>query len=242
MKIYQTFETCGINTKGDEGMKELPESKLVKKQKKNIPKFLSTKDFTGIIIVNLRYDDECGNGHNTFSVTADMYEATKNGKYRDYAFGMLKDEIRKHFPEYEKYLKWHLCSSDGPMHYIANTLYHASDKDCWGGKKGEVRWYRYNVKVNGGLVFAEDVEPYKLPDKKEAMEIADRIGGVIVPVPWVYHEGKDRELDWARDSAIWPDATDEELLSPDLKEKLEARLPALMLEFKAMIEELGFEY
>lgn len=51
--------------------------------------------------------------------------------------------------------------------------------------------------------------------------------------PWLrVGEGKDRELDYARASAVWPDATDEELMAPDLKEKLEARLPALMQEFE----------
>ena len=43
-------------------------------------------------------------------------------------------------------------------------------------------------------------------------------------------------------AAIWPEATDEELTAPDLKERLEARLPALLEEFQAAVESLGFTW
>lgn len=40
--------------------------------------------------------------------------------------GSIHDEIAKAFPEFQKYIKWHLCNvNDGPMHYIANALYFA---------------------------------------------------------------------------------------------------------------------
>jgi hypothetical protein len=39
----------------------------------------------------------------------------------------LHDEIAKAFPELAKYIKWHLCSTDGPMHYVANTVFHADE-------------------------------------------------------------------------------------------------------------------
>jgi hypothetical protein len=56
------------------------------------------------------------------------------------------------------------------------------------------------------------------------------------------HEGKERDLDAASHSAIWPDATDEELTEPGLKERLLARLPQLLEEFKQAVEHFGFEY
>ena len=57
-------------------------------------------------------------------------------------------------------------------------------------------------------------------------------------------EGKKRELDHARSSAVWPEATDEQLTKePEaLRAALLERLPALMLEFKAAVESLGFKY
>lgn len=62
----------------------------------------------------------------------------------------------------------------------------------------------------------------------------------------LYHvsdgEGKTRELGHARVTAIWPDATDEELTSPDLAQKLEQRLPQVIRGFHNVITSLGFTY
>lgn len=58
----------------------------------------------------------------------------------------------------------------------------------------------------------------------------------VVPLNKV-GEGKDRDLDAARVTAYWPEATEEDLTAPGLKERLEARLPGLIAEFKALMEE-----
>ena len=55
-------------------------------------------------------------------------------------------------------------------------------------------------------------------------------------------EGKDRQLDYARSTAVWLDASDEDLTAPGLKERLESRLPALLLEFRQAVEFLGFTF
>jgi hypothetical protein len=47
---------------------------------------------------------------------------------------------------------------------------------------------------------------------------------------------------YVRNAAIWPEATDEQLMADDLKEQLEARLPALLAEFQAAVESLGFTF
>ncbi len=103
--------------------------------------------------------------------------------------GCFHEEIAIRFPELAPLLKWHLCTADGPLHYIENTIYLAGNKDHWG-----------------------------IEGKKE------------------------RELHAARAAAIWPDATDEELVSPDLTIRLGSRLPALLSDFKLAIESLGFIY
>ena len=54
----------------------------------------------------------------------------------------------------------------------------------------------------------------------------------------VYH-AECGKLDFARSSAIWPDATIEQLLSAEL---LKARLPKLVASFKADVELFGFVY
>ena len=83
------------------------------------------------MVVQIRYDDECGNGHNTFSITAEIYDVMKNGRLEWDSGGCLHDEIREHFPEFAHLIKWHLCSSDGPLHYIENARYWAGCYPKW---------------------------------------------------------------------------------------------------------------
>lgn len=192
------------------------------------------------LTVTLRYDDRCGNGHNTFSITGVLHV---NGRWG--SVGGLHELIQAHFPGYRHLIKWHLVSSDGPMHYIANTLYHVSDRDCWGLRKGERRqicngktgkrsWRRAILDSQG-----QEVEPDKYLDS----DTKPPITYTVEYVPWErIGEGKPRELDRARSTAVWPDATDEELLAPDLEAKLIARLPQLLEAFKRDIEALGFTY
>lgn len=152
-----------------------------------------------LIKVEIRFDDECHNGHNSFAITAEIY---KPGANDCDACGCLHEEIAKFFPELKPLIKWHLTGSDGPMHYIANTVYLAGNRDFHGLLKGEKRQV-----VNG---FREG-------------------------------EGKELELNHARSSAVWPEATDAELsVEPEaLKAALEARYPALMAEFRATMEAAG---
>ena len=103
----------------------IPKSELTKAQKKRFTKRIDYAGMDADIVVEIRHDDECGNGHNSFTITGDIH---KHGRRSDSAWligGCIHDKIEKHFPELAQYLKWHLCSTDGPMHYVANSLYHA---------------------------------------------------------------------------------------------------------------------
>jgi hypothetical protein len=176
------------------------------------------------IVAEVRHDDRCGNGHNSFGITADLYE---NGVLS--AGGCLHNEVAEHFPDLAPLLKWHLCSTDGPMHYIQNTTYLAGDRDCWGWRKGEhtrdrdgkLMWQRN--RPEGSSIVGADDEPED-----------ERIGHTPI-----LGEGKEPDLDAARRSAIWPDATLEQLT--DAK-ALEDRLPALMEDFRAAVEGIGLTY
>lgn len=259
----------------------LPESKLVKSQK---IKTMRTMDKERLI-VTLRHDDECGNGHNTFAVTAEL-EEYRGDWWHWAAGGMLHEEIKKFFPELVPYLKWHLCSTDGPMHYLANSLYHASDKDHWGLRKGEphrfdhaVRFGMFPVTFKLNTAFAKwlqglenydlevmavhhppDEHNYKFAPKytllpysadkwhtcpfdteQEALEFLEALQHHtphFVKIATSWGAGKEPDLAAARESAIWPEAE----LSDFTEEKLLARLPALMDEFKAAVESLGLTY
>lgn len=225
-------------------------SVLTKSQVKTYgPKIYTENGTTYKLTATVRYDDSCGNGHNTFSITGAQYYKDKRGVWKEYSFGCLHDIIAKHFPELAPYIKWHLTSSDGPLYYISNTTYLAGDKDCLGLRKGERRHF-----VNGktGKPSWELVAQHRTTGETIPLyELDRRVDSYTIPTceyeliwqPWdKIGEGKERELDKARATAVWPDATDEDLTAPGLQERLEARLPKLMEEFKQDIERLGFIY
>jgi hypothetical protein len=74
------------------------------------------------ITATVCHDDSCRNGHNTFSITGDI-DVWRNGRWAEDSGGTVHTEIAEHFPELAPHIKWHLTSTDGPMHYVANTLY-----------------------------------------------------------------------------------------------------------------------
>ena len=130
--------------------------------------------------------------------------------------GCLKAED---FPEELRPLcRFHLVGADGPIHYVENTLYHASNRDFNGLLPGETR---QATDAHGKPLWCLPYTPIKAGDRPPPVEWE----------PLMLPPGnKECNLQAARNSACWPDATDEELLSAT-KETLMARLPALMKEF-----------
>lgn len=77
------------------------------------------------ICAKVSLDDDCNNMHADFSITADVYEKTKNGRWLWVAGGCQHDLISKHFPELKRFIPLHLCSHDGsPMHPVENGSFH----------------------------------------------------------------------------------------------------------------------
>jgi hypothetical protein len=70
----------------------------------------------------IRFDDSCGNGHNSFAITASIYTPASRRRSDIEAGGCLHDEIARVFPELAPLIRWHLFDTTGPMHYVANTL------------------------------------------------------------------------------------------------------------------------
>jgi hypothetical protein len=198
------------------------------------------------ITVELRFDDECKNGHESFAITADIRRA-EGGYWREESGGCLHDDIAKRFPEWAHLIPWHLTSTDGPMHYIANTVYQAGDRDYNGLRKGESRqlrngrtkelcWELRAVNPDG-----TDAPTYSLPKYADGDKPAD--APRLEWRPWLQiGEGKARELDHARSAAVWPEATDAELMQEpeQLRAALQARLPDLLARFKADMLAVGF--
>lgn len=128
---------CGDRPEG-ESMKSV----LTKRQTKVYgPR--SAPSYPGCTIrATVRYDDECSNGHNTFVVTAEIQDPKIRRDGGWVAGGCLHEEIAAAFPELTPFIKWHLTSSDGPMHYKANTLY-------W------MKLYKLRIAQDGGPIPAE---------------------------------------------------------------------------------------
>lgn len=243
----------------------------------------------GRMKVEIRFDDECKNGHESFAITAEI-KSRRGGS----AFGCLHEDVAEYFPELAPLIKWHHMATDGPMHYIANTVYHASNLGSDGLPAGQPTNFKtlllvgnspvpYELKgkfvdflkgalTNAALTFA----PVEVKHKKidipgeyqyssqytisgfdcdwggapfdsiqEAQAWCEAINSNMVRFERVstgISAGKERQLDHARSSAVWPEATDEQLCLPkgELTALLEARLPALIVEFKAVINSIGF--
>lgn len=81
------------------------------------------------ITAEVRFDDECKNGHKSFSITGEILRKAKNNRWVFDCCGQIQDDIAKHFPDLVPFFKWHLCSTDGPLHYLTNTLYLVSKGD-----------------------------------------------------------------------------------------------------------------
>ena len=174
-----------------------------------------------------------GNKHKHLSITGSVSDPT--GRWLE-SCGQVTEAIERVYPELRHIMKWHLMDEMGPMHYIANTVYHAGD-----GRKGQQR-----------IGYTDSTRTKTAPmwecvggGPQHGVRIADECPPDEVTVlTWkpVLEEGKDRDLAAARASAIWPDATDEQLMlpAPELTALLQARLPALMEQFHQDMAALGF--
>lgn len=197
------------------------------------------------ITVELRFDDKCGNGHQTFSITGHVQEPHA----KDWALcGCIHKEISKYFPEIAYLIKWHLTSTTRPMHYLANTTYHASDRDHNGLLKGEKRQI-INGKTNMpcwrlGYIDNEGNE-VDMPRDYVTSNTKPECNVKLAYVPlWRVGEGKERNFNAARSCAVWSDATEKQLslTESELSALLLARLPQLIADFKGDMLVIGFEW
>ena len=246
----------------------------------------------GRLTVKASYQDNPRNGRNSFHITGDITTA-KSRRMRDSAaFSCLHDEIATVFPELAHLIKWHGVSTNGPTHYVANTVFLAGDKDCHGLKSGDPWVFRHAIQFGDNPVkhtiknayFAEFLQTCAVSGYDlEVIQYDHSTGGndpvfgpkftyggyakawhecpfdseqdaldflialqnhspKFLKVPTRFSKGKARELDSARRAAVWPDATDADLMveSEQLKAALLARLPKLLEEFRRDILAAGF--
>lgn len=79
---------------------------------------------TYMIFVNILLDDECNNGVCSWSVTGNMFERRKNGRFAFHSGGCIHDEITRHFPSLSKFVSLHMCDCYGaPLYAVENGFY-----------------------------------------------------------------------------------------------------------------------
>lgn len=128
-----------------------------------------------------------GNSLPHFSVTGEIRE---NGRID--SCGCLHDMIAEQFPEFAKFIPYHLCDIDGnPMYYYENSLYHLKTgnidgfKSCslFGILDGDNNWNPENVEYIYNRGFLEN----RLPDVKKSFNIsmAELFGGdFVTAIDW----------------------------------------------------------
>lgn len=138
-KIMTELEEIKISVKCQPSIEQVRQTKsiLTRSQKQSETRFFYKEGFKPRIKVVVRYDDECGNGHNSFSITGTIDKQNKNYRWIDDCGGCIHEEIAKYFPKLQPYIKWHLMDSGSPIHYIANALCHAGHTEYKDAKNEE---------------------------------------------------------------------------------------------------------
>lgn len=94
----------------------------------NVTKIYVENRITYKMNVRISLDDSCKNGICDWSITADIYEKRKNGRWC--ANGCCYKEILKHFPQFKTFIDLHLCNHYGqPMYPVENGFYHLKNSD-----------------------------------------------------------------------------------------------------------------
>lgn len=128
-----------------------------------------------LLQVKVRYDDSCANGYNNFAVTGEGWYGRRKARDIDFG-GCCHEEIAQLFPELAHLIKWHLMSSKGPTHYIANTVYLAGDRDHNGKRKGEPWAWAQGIQFGNSPVtvrLADSFAEWLKATKVEDLEIVE---------------------------------------------------------------------
>lgn len=96
----------------------------------NVTKFYVENGITYKMNVRISLGDYGKNGVCDWSITADIYEKRRNGRFIWCASGCCHEEILKRFPQFKTFIDLHLCNHYGqPMYPVENGVYHLVNSD-----------------------------------------------------------------------------------------------------------------
>lgn len=110
------------------------------------------------IDVKILLADDCKNNICDWSITADIYEQRKNGRFVWCAGGCCHEEILKRFPQFKMFVDLHLSNHYGaPMYPVENGFYHITNSS----KETAVNYLRITEMEYNLLYLAEDKQYFK---------------------------------------------------------------------------------
>lgn len=96
----------------------------------NVAKIYVENGITYKMNVHISLNDDCKNGICNWSVTADIYEKRRNGRFVWCASGCCHEEILKRFPRFKTFIDLHMCNHYGqPMYSVENGFYYLKNSD-----------------------------------------------------------------------------------------------------------------
>ena len=96
----------------------------------NVAKYFVENGVTYKMNVRISLGDYGKNGICDWSITADIYERRRNGRFVWCASNCCHDEILKYFPEFKPFVNLHLSNHYGqPMYPVENGVYHLVNSD-----------------------------------------------------------------------------------------------------------------
>lgn len=105
----------------------------------NVTKYYVENGIIYKMDVRISLGDCCKNGVCDWSITADIYEKRRNGRFVLCAGDCCHEEILKCFPQFKTFVDLHLCNHYGqPMYPVENGVYHLVNSD----KKKAINYLR----------------------------------------------------------------------------------------------------
>ena len=110
------------------------------------------------INVKILLADDCKNNICDWSITADIYEQRKNGRFVWCAGGCCHEEILKRFPQFKMFVDLHLSNHYGaPMYPVENGFYYITNSS----KETAINYLRITETEYNLLHQAEDKQYFK---------------------------------------------------------------------------------
>lgn len=105
----------------------------------NVTKYYVENGIIYKMNVRINLGDCCKNGVCDWSITADIYEKRRNGRFVLCASNCCHEEILKCFPQFKTFTYLHLCNHYGqPMYLVENGVYYLVNSD----KKKAINYLR----------------------------------------------------------------------------------------------------